>query len=75
MPLRKLGEPLFDEYATGWVDKSSELDVRSFVDRVTQIVQGLHEDGTLSDLSVEFFGHDYSAAAAEFDISTVDQGL
>ena len=75
MPLRKLGEPLFDEYATGWVDKGSELDVRSFVERVNEIVRGLHADGTLSELSNGFFGQDYAAAAAAFDITTVEQGL
>jgi polar amino acid transport system substrate-binding protein len=75
MPLRKLGEPLFDEYATGWVDKSSELDVRSFVRRVTEIVQGLHEDGTLRELSIESFGQDYATEAGTFDITTVDQEL
>jgi polar amino acid transport system substrate-binding protein len=75
MPLRKIGEPLFDEFATGWVDKSSELDVGSFVGRVTQIVQALHEDGTLRGLSIEFFGHDYASEAGGFDLSTVEQGL
>jgi polar amino acid transport system substrate-binding protein len=74
MPLRKIGEPLFDEYATGWVDKGSELDVRSFVARVTEVVQGLHEDGTLRDLSIEFFGQDYAGPAGAFDVSTVEQG-
>ena len=75
MPLRKIGEPLFDEYATGWIDRSSELDVHSFVGRVTQIVQGLHEDGTLRELSIEFFGQDYASAAGAFDLSTVEQEL
>jgi len=74
-PLREIGEPLFDEYATGWVDKDSELDVRSFVQRVTEIVRGLHEDGTLRELSIEFFGQDYATAAGRFDLSTVEQGL
>jgi polar amino acid transport system substrate-binding protein len=75
MPLRKVGEPLFDEYATGWVDKGSELDVRSFVARVDQIVRGLHEDGTLRELSTEFFGQDYASEAGAFDLSTVEQEL
>jgi polar amino acid transport system substrate-binding protein len=75
MPLRKIGTPLFDEYATGWIDRGSELDVGTFVERVTEIVQGLHEDGTLRELSIEFFGQDYSSAAGGFDLSTVEQGL
>lgn len=75
LPLRRIGESLFVEYATGWVDKSSELEVRPFVHRINQIVHGLHEDGTLRELSIEFFGRDYASAAARFDLSTVAQGL
>lgn len=73
--LREVGPVLFEEYATGWIDKSSELDVATFVAEVNRIVQGLHADGTLRDLSIEFFGQDYATPMASFDISTVEQGL
>jgi polar amino acid transport system substrate-binding protein len=75
MPLRRIGEPLFDEYATGWIDRGSEFDVRAFVRRVDQIVKGLHEDGTLRELSIEFFGRDYATEAGAFDLSTIGQVL
>ena len=75
LALRKVGPVLFDEYATGWVDKSSELDVRSFLAEVDRIVQGLHADGTLRELSLEFFGEDYATPVASFDIASVEQGF
>jgi polar amino acid transport system substrate-binding protein len=75
LALREVGPVLFEEYATGWVDKSSELDVASFVAEVNRIVQGLHADGTLRDLSMEFFGQDYATPMASFDISSVEQEL
>jgi polar amino acid transport system substrate-binding protein len=75
LALRPIGPVLFEEYATGWVDKSSELDVRSFVAEVDRIVQGLHADGTLRELSLEFFGEDYATPVASFDLASVGQGL
>ena len=75
LALRKVGDPLFDEVATGWVDKGSELDVAAFVAEVDRIVEGLHADGTLRDLSIEFFGKDYATPVASFDVSSVEQGL
>lgn len=75
LALREVGPVLFDEYATGWVDKSSELDVRSFVAEIDRIVQGLHADGTLRELSLEFFGEDYATPVASFDIASVEQDL
>lgn len=75
LALRRVDPVLFNEYATGWVDRSSELDVASFVAEVDRIVQGLHADGTLRELSIEFFDQDYATPMASFDISTVEQGL
>jgi polar amino acid transport system substrate-binding protein len=73
--LRKVGPVLFDEYATGWIDRSSELDVRAFIAEVDGIVQELHADGTLRELSIAFFGKDYATPMASFDIGSVEQGL
>lgn len=75
LALRMVEPALFDEYATGWIDKGSELDVRSFIAEVDRIVQGLHADGTLRELSLEFFGEDYATPVASFDITSVEQDL
>lgn len=73
LALREIDDTLFVEYATGWVDKGSELAVASFVDEVDSVIDQLHADGTLGTLSEEFFGVDYAAEAAEFDMSTIGQ--
>jgi polar amino acid transport system substrate-binding protein len=73
LALRPVGDALFDEYATGWIDKGSELDVASLVERVDEAIRALHESGRLRELSLEFFGQDYASAAAAFDMSTVHQ--
>jgi polar amino acid transport system substrate-binding protein len=72
-PLRQLSEVAFTYYPSGFVDKSSRLDARRFVDRVNEIVRGLHSDGTLKRLSIKWFGEDYASAAAGFDIDAIGQ--
>ena len=57
-PLQLLGDPLFSEPLSIAIDKSSELDQTSLVAEVSKIVEELHADGTLSDLSTEWFGED-----------------
>ena len=57
-PMQLLGEPLFFEPLSVAIDKSSELDQTSLVEEVSTIIEELHADGTLSDLSMEWFGED-----------------
>jgi polar amino acid transport system substrate-binding protein len=73
--LRKLAKPAYYSNKTGYVDKKSGLEVAAFVDRVNEIVNGLHADGTLSKLSVKYFGKDYAAKAAKFDLSSIGQSV
>ena len=47
----------------------------TFVNRITEIIQGLHADGTLKSLSEEFFGADLASQAGSFDLSGIDQQL
>ena len=72
-PLRKLATPAYYSNKTGYVDKQSGLAVGPFVERVNEIVAGLHADGTLGKLSVKYFGKDYAAKAAEFDLTGIGQ--
>ena len=74
-PLRALGAVAFTEYASGFVDKSSGLSSEAFVDKVDEIVAGLHEDGTLKALSEQWFKTDYASAAADFDLDSLDQDV
>jgi polar amino acid transport system substrate-binding protein len=71
--LRKLATPAYYSFKTGYVDKKSGLAVDSFVKRVDEIIAARHADGTLKRLSVKYFGKDYAAKAAEFDLSSIDQ--
>ena len=57
-PMQLLGEPLFSEPLSVAFDKASELDQTSLVEAVSAIVEEMHSDGTLSDLSMEWYGED-----------------
>jgi polar amino acid transport system substrate-binding protein len=57
-PMQLLGDPLFSEPLSVAFDKSSELDNTSLVEAVSGIVEDMHADGTLSDLSMEWYGED-----------------
>jgi polar amino acid transport system substrate-binding protein len=73
--LRKLPEPAYYSNKTGYVDKESGLAVGPFIERVNEIVAARHEDGTLARLSEKFFGKDYAAEAAKFDIAALEQNV
>lgn len=73
--LRALDAVAFTEYASGFVDRSSGLAAGPFVSRVDEVIQGLLADGTLSDLSLEWFETDYTSSAAEFDLGTLHQDV
>jgi polar amino acid transport system substrate-binding protein len=73
LPLRALHGDAFEEYLTGFVDRSSGLDVGPFIKRINQIVERLHADGELRRLSVKYFGRDYASRAATFDLGAIGQ--
>ena len=71
--LRQLPEVAFVYYPSGFVDKSSGLSAKAFVDKIDTIVQGMEADGTLKKLSVKWFGKDYVSAAASYDVAALKQ--
>jgi polar amino acid transport system substrate-binding protein len=71
--LRMLATPAYYSYKTGYVDKKSGLAVGPFIERVNEIVAARHADGTMARLSIKYFGKDYAAKAAQFDLSTIEQ--
>jgi polar amino acid transport system substrate-binding protein len=73
IPIRALAEPAFEEYLTGFVDKSSGLDVGRFVRRVNAVIAKLHADGALRDLSLRYFGSDYATRASGYDTDVLGQ--
>ncbi len=68
-PIKQLGDPLFYEYLAPAFDRNSPLDPTSFIAKVSEIVAGLHKDGTLTKLSMQYYGADLTTSAATFDAS------
>ena len=62
-PIKLLGGPLFFEPLAVAIDKSSTLDPTSLVQRVSQIIQQMHQDGTLSQLSRNWYGEELTVAS------------
>jgi polar amino acid transport system substrate-binding protein len=62
-PIKLLGGPLFFEPLGVAIDKSSTLDPTSLVSKISQIVQQMHQDGTLSQLSRNWYGEDLTVAS------------
>jgi ABC-type amino acid transport substrate-binding protein len=73
LALRKLDKPAFTYYPTGFVDKSSGLDPKAFVERVNEIVRSLHADGSLKAASLKYLGKDYATAGGAFDLDSIGQ--
>lgn len=57
-PIKVVGDPVFYEPLSVAIDRSSQLDATSLVDRISEIVEEMHADGTLSDLSLKWYGAD-----------------
>jgi ABC-type amino acid transport substrate-binding protein len=72
-PLRILAEAAFSMYPSGFVDKSSGLSVRAFFERVNDIIRTAHADGRMKEISIEWFGTDYTTAAGEFNLDVLEQ--
>jgi polar amino acid transport system substrate-binding protein len=73
LPIKQLGQPVFFEYLATAVDKKSSLDPISFVRKVSEIIQGMHQDGTLLKFSRQYYDQDFTTAASQFNISDLNQ--
>ena len=61
-PIKILGEPLFYEPLAVAIDKQAPLDPTSLVDEVSRIVEEMHTDGTLTELSMTWYGEDLTTS-------------
>ena len=61
VPIHRVGSAAFSENLAVAFDKGNELDNASAVARVSEIIQEMHDDGTLRELSMKWFGSDLSA--------------
>ena len=58
-PVKIIGEPVFYEpLAPAAIDKSSTLDGASLTAEVSRIIEEMHTDGTLTEMSNKWFGQD-----------------
>ena len=73
LPIKQLGDPVYYDYVAAAIDKKSSRDPGSFVRRVSEIMQQMHQDGTLVTLSRKYYGDDFATAAEEFDIKALGQ--
>jgi polar amino acid transport system substrate-binding protein len=61
-PVVKLGSPVYSEDLAAALDKSSSLPTATLLAEVNRIFNGMHEDGTLSDISTKWFEVDLTQA-------------
>ena len=59
--IHKVGKPIFSENLAVAFDKSASKDIASLVEKVSEIIASMHADGTLSNLSVVWFGEDLTS--------------
>jgi len=57
-PVKIVGDPVFYEPLAAAIDKNAEADPTSFVETVDGIIGEMHDDGTLSEFSEEWYGTD-----------------
>ncbi len=59
-----IGVPLFTEELAAAVVKDAPLDPTSLAERVSEIIDEMHADGTLTDLSEKWYGVDFTTKPA-----------
>ena len=61
-PMKIIEPPLFFEPLSVAMDKASDLDTATLVAAVSDIIDEMHSDGTLTELSMEWFGEDLTVS-------------
>jgi polar amino acid transport system substrate-binding protein len=59
-PVKNVGDALYGEPLAVAFDKNSPIDNQSLVDAVSGIIEDMHADGTLTELSIKWYGEDIS---------------
>jgi len=63
-PVKAVGDPLYGEPLAVAFDLNSPIDNASLVEAVSGIIEDMHADGTLSELSMKYYGEDITTVAA-----------
>ena len=62
LPVVKVGSPVYVENLAVAVDKAHKLDSASLVQKLSDSITAMHADGTLTKLSMQWFGADLTQA-------------
>lgn len=62
MPVVKVGSAVYSEDLAAAFDKSASLSTASLLAEINKIFAAMHADGTLSELSIKWFGSDLTQA-------------
>ncbi|MGB7873028.1 MAG: transporter substrate-binding domain-containing protein, partial [Anaerolineales bacterium] len=65
LPVKQLGMPVFSEDLAASFDKNSTLPTDSLQTEVNNVITGMHNDGTLTSLSMKWFGEDITMAPTQ----------
>lgn len=73
LPIKQLSGVLYRDFSAVAVDKMSSSDPVPLVRKLTEILQQMHQDKTLFNLSKQFYGGDFTTLASEFDVNALKQ--
>lgn len=65
IPVVKVGTPVFSEDLGVAVDKSHTLPIDTLMAELSKVIQALHDDGTLSQLSTQWLGSDLTQSPTQ----------
>ena len=63
-PVKNVGDPLYNEPLAIAFDRNAPIDNQSLVDAVSDIIEEMHTDGTLTELSNKWYGRDITESNA-----------
>jgi len=63
-PVKIVGDPLYYEPLSVAIDRNAQADPTSLLDRISEIIEEMHEDGTLSELSQKWYAADLTVREA-----------
>ena len=72
-PLKQLGDPVFFEYNSPAFDRHALTDQTAFIAKVTEIIKAMHADGTLKQLSMKWYGADYTTSASTYVLGDINK--
>jgi polar amino acid transport system substrate-binding protein len=71
-PIRVLDEPLLFTHAAITLDRSSQRDPARLLAQITGLIQDMHREGTLKELSIRYQSLDLTQEAARFDLASLE---